>query len=408
MIEALFLTFCALLVVALGRFSLCFIQFVLLSVAQVAGVLILIRAEIDNDILIVFFSSADAFLIGLIVTSAVTRSRALQLAKHESGVEKARSTGLWSGVTAVLLLAAYHYYEVGLPILSDEIDEQRFLQAASGLLGLPSRVAIYGPVILLIFSAIYLSARLLSKRAFWTLFIVSAGLLAVQGHKSALITLLISLVVVSRFVGTDIRKLWLTAVLITAPVAMAFLYAVFKEMGTLEVYSFFEYLGARLSYISVQPVVSLLSNAYPFHLFGHSLIVNDLLYPFLRAFDFPYETANTQLSRAIYGVEPGAFSVPVTPGFIAYYHAEFGRYGGYVASGVTGCICVLLYRGTERRRTVSGLGASLFLEYVAFVGLSTGNFFYLLPNALLALAVFSVVRGVTASRSETRPLVRTA
>jgi hypothetical protein len=47
-------------------------------------------------------------------------------------------------VTFTTILCVYHFWKVGLPILSSDVESQRFALGGSGLFGLPSRMYLYG------------------------------------------------------------------------------------------------------------------------------------------------------------------------------------------------------------------------------------------------------------------------
>jgi len=57
---------------------------------------------------------------------------------------RARRAQVPAVVTFVGLLSAYHFYKVGIPILSGDPEHARLVIGASGLFGLPSRMYLYG------------------------------------------------------------------------------------------------------------------------------------------------------------------------------------------------------------------------------------------------------------------------
>jgi hypothetical protein len=304
-------------------------------------------------------------------------------------------SALFITITIILLLIFYHYYVVGFPIFSENIEQERFQTSGSGLGGVPSRLATYSPQLIIIITLTYLSFD--RKDIYKTYFLVlsSAFLLLVQGHKSSILQLLFILLLVKPYVSDKVNirlnKLF-GLVMISVPILVFILY---QKMIGLRAYSFLDYLIARFSDILLQPGFELfkMNTKFEEQLFAHSAIINDLMYPIFKLLGLKYETLNTLLSRSIYNVSAGDFTVPVTPGFFSYHFAFFGPAGLLVASFIFLFFLLRMERisfNTKRKLTLSLI---LYCQYWLYVGFTSGNLYYLVLNVSVVVFIFLVTYG---------------
>lgn len=353
------------------------------------GALYFVRDTITPGLLEFFSSAASFYCIGLL---SIRRSRHVGIAPlihlYEGGYPRTNNLVLVVPLITISCLVAYHYYALGIPLLSDDIEVLRFSQRSSGILGIPSRLASYAPIVVVIYGVLYRNYFRVSKRVAYLAILISAIGLTLQGHKSSVLVLVLSLIVAYRFIPTTLREIKYIVVLPAILLAMVYALTVFHLMETLSSYGVAEYVVERLTTVSVAPLDYMYSGEMKPTLLLPSIILHDFIYPFATAFGYDVDTVNTQLSREIYGVLPGDFTVPVTPGFVGYFYLEFGKWGTLLASFVVGGVSGLLYRFSERCTKVRTKGAAVYFEYVLFLGLTTGNLFYLIPNALITLVLF--------------------
>ena len=92
------------------------------------------------------------------------------------------------------------------------------------------------------------------------------------------------------------------------------------------------------------------------------------------------ETSNIQLSRFIYNIEDGDFTVPVTPGITAYAFVELGEIGTYIFMFLLSLFILYLYHKTTHSHSIYSIIFILTTEYLLYVGITSGNLFYLVGN----------------------------
>lgn len=288
-----------------------------------------------------------------------------------------------------LILVTYHYSVVGLPILSDNIDIVRFQQRGSGLLGIPSRFAVYFPALALIVSVILYQAKYVSKTVFMVMLLVCLLFFTVQGNKSSILSFVFVLLCTKRFWVTPM--IGRSSIVFFLLIGTAFLYVMFGRFNTIANVGFGEYFFHRMTYLSLEPIYSAyLAQGFVPNLVASSVIVNDLIYPIGQILGVDVVTFNAQLSRYIYGFDANQFSVPVTPSIFAYYKFEFGVLGSVLACFFTGFMLAKLYSRTNGYKGLRELAFLIFIEYQVYTGLTGGNLFYLTSNILLVILVYYI------------------
>jgi oligosaccharide repeat unit polymerase len=290
------------------------------------------------------------------------------------------------------LFIVYHYSIAGIPILSQDYEIKRFLVASSGLLGIPSRIGVYGPIIIVVFSLSYYSKKILSSREI--LGILSIGLLCfwLTGHKSAIIAFIFTNICFYRYIDKAINKKFLVLMIsglfaiamISISIQLPYFYSL-KHLGL------WEYIKMRLSFISIQPLIYIYYDTPDITTITPFAFIHDLFYPFLKLFGHEIYSVNTQISYGLYGTEYGEFTVPVTYTYAGYAILEFGKNGGIVFSLIIGYLSAAFYFQTHIQNNPRRIATFMTLEYFLFIGLTTGNLFYLIPNVLIVLIMFLVL-----------------
>lgn len=280
-----------------------------------------------------------------------------------------------------------HYAIVGIPFLSESFDSVRFLQANSGYLGIPSRFASYMPSIMMLTLVFYLfhgGIRVWQRRIMTALVLV---VFILQGHKSSLLQVVLLGVVAYPY--CDIKSQlkgsfkWFFVLSLMAG------YFLFTQLVTTQDLQFFKYVISRLStmmHSSGEYLIELDANDFTF--FMNNPVINDLLYPINKLFNSEYEALNTQLSRKIYGVDDGDFSVPVTPGFFAYHYFSLGLYPEKIYSFLIGVIVGLLDQRSRLTMRPMIKVSYVFISYWLYIGYTSGNLYYLIPNVIFCLTFF--------------------
>jgi hypothetical protein len=160
----------------------------------------------------------------------------------------------------VLAFVAYHFVVGGIPLLSANVEVERFDFTGSGLFGLPGRMYLFGLPFLVIFTSAH-DARQSSRvtrsvvRVAWVAYAL-AQILA--GFKGSLLAVLLVFLLVRAIVG---RPLHLRAIVAPRYVAvglagLAFALLIAFQYGSLHLTSpssAISYLGDRLTVIAAEP-----------------------------------------------------------------------------------------------------------------------------------------------------------
>jgi hypothetical protein len=193
----------ALCITCAAVFQISFIHLLLLGLLRIGIALIIVEDLLRlHDLKIFYLSSTISFCFGMLFVYFIFWHRT-----HLSSMADQHTlTNIDSGTKGFLLASAvfvmficYHYSVSGIPVLYHDFDIRRFQVISSGLLGIPSRIAVYGPKILLLFTLSYYIAGGLS---FKTAFLLLSGcliLLLLLGHKSAMLTFVFLLICAYRF-----------------------------------------------------------------------------------------------------------------------------------------------------------------------------------------------------------------
>lgn len=290
------------------------------------------------------------------------------------------SSSFRNAVLLFIFLTIYHYYIVGIPIFSNEVETIRFAAAQSGLFGIPSRIAVYGPAILFFTSIILYLKGFLSNKIFYFSLITIGVLLSFQGSKSSLVQIIFLGIICFRFLPKKfVKQIW-PLVLFFTIISFSYIYYVFSIFSSSNDLEFFSYLAQRMSVISQAPKIALIDEDIQFKLFTGSIFFNDLFYPFSKVLGMDIETSNIQLSRFIYNIEDGDFTVPVTPGITAYAFVELGEIGAYIFMLLLSLFILYLYHKTTHSHSIYSIIFILTTEYLLYVGITSGNIFYLVGN----------------------------
>lgn len=294
----------------------------------------------------------------------------------------------------VVFVIGVHYYVVGIPALSGNVDVSRFTVASSGFFGIPSRFATYMPSLLFIAHSIIRPYLRIGRTQSTLMLVAILAAILMQGHKSSLLQIVFLMILVTPFVKRGLPKFQVNNKKIAYGLVLSIGFALFSfyQMESLSTLSIYEYIVLRYTIIMHSPGLHLLElDSTTFTFWGGSAIVNDLLYPLLRLLGEDVITLNIQLSRNLYGVDGDDFTVPVTPGFFAYHAFLLGPYLVFLMALTYGLITGGLYSlALTASRPILRVVA-LFLIYWIWVGYGSGNPYYLFFNVILAIVCFTLI-----------------
>ena len=373
------------LLFAMYRLPLSYIQLVLLSSVGLCVNILLSIADYEAYVVRHVFLS-NLIFIAFIFLSKYQRVRPLALFSRANIA--IRKLSFFSAIGFIFLLITYHYSVVGVPFFSANVDVERFQSASSGMMGIPSRFAGYAPALIFIYASVLYSSDILSGKVVAVILSICLTLLVFQGHKSSVAQIILVLIILAPFLNAKSISAYKYLISLLIIPGIYFIYLMFSKLTSVADMEFSVYILQRLSVISMAPVIGMYDPDFSPNYVGPFMFVNDLVYPFSMALGGSIETVNTQLSRHIYGVAPGNFSVPVTPGMIPYLFKEFGEFGSYFFIAALGVFASLVFYAAKGANTISKRVFIIWLQYVFYIGFTSGNLFYLLPNVLLVYFIF--------------------
>lgn len=382
------------LIVTMVRFHFSYITLILLSLLLYhVNIYIDSKAFSDLSMQVIFFSTA-VFCWPFLTSSRLSP----QISKIDIASPASVRNGFIAVLSIVVLFSAYHYAKVGLPLFNENLDEARFQAIESGFFGIPSRFAIYGPSICAFLLLILLNGHCVSFKIFAISSLTIVVLLFLQGSKSSVAQYIIIAAIVYNYLDRDIRTKvnWIgVTIIILAVLGFSF---VLERLNSIQDKNFATYLSSRLTDQSMIPVTALIDEPVRLRLLSPFMMINDFIYPFAKIVGASVEASNEQLSRYIYGVRPGEFSVPVTPGFLAYTFRDFGNPLFYLVILTYAYLCRYFYFKIENTKSIYVVWFFLCAQYMLYVGLTSGNVFYLAPNFLLVFVAAYMIERLFSGR----------
>jgi hypothetical protein len=322
--------------------------------------------------------------------------------------------------------AAYHYLRAGIPLLSIQVETARFERAASGLFGIPSRLALPGTLFVVFLVGTYQHVtgerdprvRLLLRAAY----AIALLTLLLSGFKSSLIIFVEVLVILHCYVPAareqerlSTRKIVLIGVAALGVVVLvAALYARYRDIET----AVLARIADRIFYVSGLPFYYVVHELYPAlgpgggHYFW--LDLQYLMGQLNLLADFVPYTGTQAISAALHGRSVLTdFNVPTTVNIFGALYLEGGLTALLAGSFGFGALCSWLYAAPFKTRNVVGCSVLLYAQLAVFSVASKGSVAYdladrtgtlLLLLLLLGLSVL-IVRG-SGVRAELLPVRR--
>jgi hypothetical protein len=323
--------------------------------------------------------------------------------------------GLAVTTLVVAAFTSYHFRAGGVPILSENVELQRFAFTASGFFGLPGRIALFGTVIL-VFVALGVSrSASVGNRDLIRLITLPVTILLLTlvsfGFKSSILHAITILLfgVSLLYGGLGWRRFarWAAVPLLAAlgfAIVISGQYLTVAQGGPTGI----DYLLSRTTTGTAEPGFAVLSGVVWLPSGDQSILANDLAYYVPKyitgqgpAAAFPFVRV---VSAAMYGtpLTEDSFIVPVTVGAVPSLLWEFGAVG-FLLCAIIGGVYSYLERTAFRTRGPIGftLGATAVVALNDYV--TKGDLIYNLLNwgavSLALVAVFRVARVAGSRRS---------
>lgn len=234
-------------------------------------------------------------------------------------------------IAVVIILIMYHFFIVGIPILSRNVEVSRFDFSGSGLFGIPGRMLNYGLPFICIYSSFYYFKKNNKKSFIFTIVIYLITKIFL-GFKSGIIDVFFLYIYILSFNNKDlkIKKIFKLKYVLTLGTAVAFAVMMSKSYTSLDIKSNSEaikYLFERQTKMQAEAGFYAIDNIDVLE--EESYIINDFKYFTNKYFKvklknqvFPIDKI---VSAKIYGtpLSENSFIVPVTIGGFNYLYLDF-------------------------------------------------------------------------------------
>lgn len=346
--------------------------------------------SIANIFLLISFFDADKehldiiqyFIVTIIITEFVIiyfKCNAIKV----NAVKINHDKYIYSILLFTLLFSCYHLSVTGIPIFSDNFEQLRFENSSSGFFSIPSRVYIFFPILLGFYSVFFLITNRLVLSILC--FILSFSLIAFQSSKSGMLFYFYLMLIIFPMLKLSYRKKMQIASAIII-LAVTYFVAISSSYASISEYSLIEYVLERVTTIAYMPIRVILDNK---SLHGIEIIITDILYMPLKLLGADVYTFNNNLSKYIYGTTD--FTVPVTPGFIAYNYAAGGLGFVFLSQILFLMFFNSIYKSMLKGSSIHVKSVYGFCIYNMFVIYSTGNPYYWLINTVSAILLIFII-----------------
>ncbi|SHP75672.1 Uncharacterised protein [Mycobacteroides abscessus subsp. abscessus] len=307
-------------------------------------------------------------------------------------------------ITLVLLLVFYHFVVGGIPLLSNNVEIDRFSFNSSGLGGIPSRMVLFG----LPFIVIY--ATILNKRyknlfpnkyliIIWCLFFIFKIL---SGFKGVIVEIVYFSLFVFAIKGeaVSIRKLISFKYFLYIGIAIlfaGFMSLKYTSLGLNTLESVINYLALRLTVMPAEPGYFAINNINTLNYWGSPLL-NEFIY-FIEKYskiqltisnEFPIDMI---VSSNIYNtaLNYSNFIVPVTVGGYAVFYLSFGLYLSFFVMFIAGFIYKFLLIKVNVVRSPFTAAVFGLIIYRMHIFILSGGFWYFVINTFATVVILSTL-----------------
>ncbi|QCU89547.1 O-antigen polymerase [Thiomicrorhabdus sediminis] len=334
-----------------------------------------------------------SFLLGIAVASALNQRSIKKIERKKViRIEGFSSFRIDFFFLSIVLIGfcVYHYFIVGIPLFSEEVETLRFQASHSGFFGLPSRIVNFSILFYLVLLLVLYYFKFINIKVLLVFIIFPILVILFAGFKSSIVVIIHLLILTYRLTDNRIKFFYMVVALV--PVVI-YVFFTFSQYKTLQDQDLFVYILNRLTVINANTFDYIIDVFHSDYSFGYGYgVLNDLVYPFMRLIgNSDVYTVNTALSASFYGVELGDFTVPVTPSIFGYFYLEFGFIGAVILSFLSGWLYVYTYVCANKSRTMLKASLFLFSEYMLFIAYGSGNPVYVLVNYSIGIGIIVLI-----------------
>ena len=321
---------------------------------------------------------------------------------------------------SILFCVVYHYLVGGIPILSEDLIQERFQQDRSGLFGIPGRITMYGPVFMIFLASAY-SQMVANRSARIKTFLVWSYALAAlslipNGDKSSLIVVM-QVFIVAKTYYTNPRfqeriNYKILALFGCMAVLIVILVAGLQMQSKSEPKGLNEFLFVRIFYLSGWPFYHTIEHFIP--KFGNGwgeYLLRDANYLLGVVGLGSGDLMNTSmlLSADMRGValSSDTFVVAVTNTVFGQLYMDFGVSGIALGGFLFGCLAMILFDVGRMTRSIYLRALVYFAQYLMIIVATKGNAVYAMGSTSFALVfilgIIIVAKLVIKSMLHVRP-----
>jgi hypothetical protein len=314
----------------------------------------------------------------------------------------------WGAFATTLALVAVagtmvHFAVGGIPLLSSNVEIARFNVTASGFLGIPGRIYLFGLPLAL--AACLRAERLSDKGAFssWQTrlvlitFVISRLL---SGFKGGLVEVVLTTLIVYFASGHSMRRKYIPRLLAALVVALAFGVAVGVTYSTYQGRGVVVALIDRIGFQTSDPAAVVIAHAHSHDLGANSVAIDATYFTskYFHIGDSPSFSFSQIVSARVTGtpLSQGGYFVPVTTTAIAEQIYDFGVPLACLTLALTGYVIQSAEHGARRTVKPYLFLATMTVVLAGFEYVSKGGLIYAIYNwsavCLLLIAIAASVR----------------
>ncbi|MGL5050813.1 MAG: O-antigen polymerase [Fusobacteriaceae bacterium] len=298
----------------------------------------------------------------------------------------------------IYIMVGYHFIVGGIPILSNDVEIQRFNFSSSGLAGLPGRMYMYGLPYLYICSYFkYPSSN--KNKVIIIIFLFSRVL---GGIKSGIIEIIFIYFNLRYSTNNSIKlreffKIKYIAILSLIVFFIFKLTQTYKTMQGIKIKEFLYYIIERLTVIQAMPIINI------FELVNKKIVINSNYfkdsiyflskYTKISIFYKNYFTTDNIVSAYIYNtpILKDSFFVPVTMTAFGEFYLNNSYFVFIIMFGL-GILSAYLLNKTKLINESAFVRAKFLFLFLILEGfLTKGGFAYSIINGLLLILIFKTI-----------------
>lgn len=311
----------------------------------------------------------------------------------------------------IIAFIAYHYAVGGIPILSDSVSTSRFDNTSSGLFGIPGRMALFGKLFILFYSAYFVFNENYQgkkyKRYFIIAIVVNVIIAVFSGSKSSILSLIELAIFMFSFIPKNINIRRFLKPKIFIPLILLFFCAVLYAKHFFTAYNnqfstmnFWSYVYYRSTNLTVEGGDYILR-----HCNERITYLNDFVYYISKYLHLELASspslevyASCAINHFSYS-NPYAFYVPITIGGIPETIYHFGWFS-VVPIGFFGFFYGKKYINLKKSKNPIEYMNLCFLIWFFNDFLLKGNLAYHIINYILILIIVNGIEYLTRAVSK--------